>query len=205
MRRKWRRFKRRGLRKIRQILLLGIGAIFLGIGTIIMLSEMNPPSFENLTHQASEKEELFIQSLVPKAKELQAEYGIWPSLLIGQAILESDWGQSELAVQSNNLFGIKSSSDDAVYRTKEFSAESGWSEIAASFKSYPSRDAALVDYALLLTQGTQWNPSLYHGVISADTYQEAAAAIQRAGYATDPNYAEKVLALIERYELYQYD
>ena len=61
------------------------------------------------------------------------------------------------------------------------------------------------DHALLLVNGTIYDPEIYHGVLYASNYKEAAAALQDAGYATDPNYAAKLVNLIEEYGLYEFD
>ena len=147
----------------------------------------------------------FIDQLVPKARELKDTHGIRPSVLIAQAILESDWGRSDLALSANNLFGIKAHGDGVDYQTKEYSEKEGWSEIKASFKEYASFEESMEDYANLLHNGTDWNPTLYHPVLYAADYQEAAQRIAEAGYATDPDYSEKIIAIIQKYELNQYD
>lgn len=61
------------------------------------------------------------------------------------------------------------------------------------------------DHTLLFVNGTDWNSDLYKNVLSATNYQEAATALQTAGYATDPDYAQKVINVIETYQLNQYD
>lgn len=151
--------------------------------------------------------EEFINQLVPVAKELHQAYGILPSIILGQAILESDWGRSELSAKYNNLFGIKSFSphDDSVkLKTKEFK-DGKWIEINANFKVYASWGDCMRDHTLLFVNGVDWDPYLYQGVLLASDYTTAANALQSAGYATDPNYASKIISVIEKNKLYQYD
>lgn len=61
------------------------------------------------------------------------------------------------------------------------------------------------DHALLFVNGTTWDPNQYAPVLQATTYQEAAQALQDCGYATDPDYAAKLIAVIEQNALCEYD
>ena len=125
---------------------------------------------------------------------------------LGQAILESNWGKSTLASKYNNLFGIKAYGDQkkVSLETKEFVNEE-WITIQGDFKVYDSWEQSMNDHTQLFVQGVDWNPALYEKVITATNYQEAAQALQDAGYATDPGYAQKIIQVIETYQLNQYD
>ncbi|MGY3766411.1 glycoside hydrolase family 73 protein [Vagococcus vulneris] len=165
------------------------------------------PQVVNQQDEADKQNEQFIQSLLPVAKEIQNQYGLLPSISIGQAILESDWGTSELSAKYNNLFGIKSYSpeDDFVkLKTKEYK-DGKWIEITANFKVYKNWEDCMRDHAKLFVHGVDWDPYLYNGVLLADNYETAASALQVAGYATDPTYAKKIIDVIESYQLYKYD
>lgn len=150
------------------------------------------------------RENQFIERMEPYAKEAQTLYGVRPSVLIAQAALESSWGDSSLSQEANNYFGIKASTNGEEYSTKEFTNDT-WIEIDASFRQYKTIEDSVMDYAKLLSYGTDWNAELYHGAIRAPTYEEAAIEIQQAGYATDPSYADKVIQIIEQYHLYELD
>ncbi|MER2063391.1 MAG: glycoside hydrolase family 73 protein [Alkalibacterium sp.] len=145
----------------------------------------------------------FINEVASHAVPLQESHGIRPSVAVAQAILESNWGKSSLSRDENNYFGIKGRSDGRKYATLEYEGE--WKEIHASFRSYPSLEASVKDYAELINNGTEWNRDLYKGVQEAESYQEAARALYSAGYATDPTYPEKVIEIIEVYGLDRYD
>ncbi len=149
-----------------------------------------------------EKEEFFLK-LSPYAQEVSKTHGVRTSLLLAQAALESNWGQSQLARESNNYFGIKSK-NGREYPTQEF-RDSEWEEVKTSFKEYESVYDSVLDYAELLENGTSWNAEHYQAVIQADSYQEAATALIDAGYATDPRYAEKIINMIEQYKLNEFD
>ena len=60
-------------------------------------------------------------------------------------------------------------------------------------------------HTALFVDGTSWDSSHYQAVLSADNYVEAAQALQQRGYATDPNYAQKLISLIKTYNLDKYD
>ncbi|EXJ23000.1 N-acetylmuramoyl-L-alanine amidase [Alkalibacterium sp. AK22] len=157
----------------------------------------------NSSRQSDNDREAFIEKVASYAVPLQDSHGIWPSVTIAQAILESNWGESGLAVNESNYFGIKGSSYQPSYSTLEY--EEGWVEIQASFRSYGSMEESVKDYANLIANGTQWNADLYQPVIEADNYRQAAKALQTSGYATDPTYPEKLIDLIERYDLDRFD
>jgi len=61
------------------------------------------------------------------------------------------------------------------------------------------------DHTMLFVNGVDWDPQKYEEVLTAQDYQQAAEALQEAGYATDPDYSNKVKNVIENYQLDQYD
>lgn len=152
------------------------------------------------------KEQSFIQLILPVSQKMYELYDVRPSVSIAQAILESDWGESELAAEYNNLYGKKTDdlSRAVLMETSEF-VNGQWIVIQDYFKVYENVTESIEDHALLMVNGTNWNPELYHPVIEAATYEEASHALQQAGYATDPTYPQKLIDLIEHYELYKYD
>ena len=170
------------------------------MGSIALISQ----SVENESvSRAKWTKEEFIDEVANHAVPLKETHGIRPSVTIAQAILESNWGNSSLSRQEHNYFGIKGQSENRKYATLEYEEE--WKEIHASFRSYPSMEASVKDYAELIANGTAWNAALYKGVQEASTYQEAAQAVYAAGYATDPTYPEKVIEIIELYGLNRFD
>ncbi len=172
------------------------------IFAITLQGLLHPVTTEEVNHSEDE----FISELLPYAKKLQEQYGILPSIILGQAILESDWGKSELSQNYYNLFGMKASASDKKIglHTKEY--EKGECiEITADFKVYDSWESSMTDHTLLFVNGVSWNPTLYQPVLQAKNYKEAAQALQTAGYATDPTYASKIIEVIETYQLSQYD
>lgn len=133
---------------------------------------------------------------------------ILPSVTIAQAILESNWGKSELAIEANNLFGIKSSKDwtGEVYKkqTKEQKPTGEVYTIIADFRKYRSYLESIKDHDKFFTS-TPWRVQNYKKVLEAKNYKTQALALRECGYATDLNYGTKLIQLIERLGLQQYD
>ena len=142
----------------------------------------------------------FVDKLVPGAIEGWEKYKILPSLTISQGILESAWGKSHI---ENNLFGMKPGSSwngKIAYRnTKEF-YNGQWVTIQAAFRSYDSFADSIEDHAKLL--GTL---SRYRNVLGKTDYKVAAMEVWKGGYATDPQYPQKLINIIELYGLQKYD
>ena len=160
---------------------------------------------ENLTGTKVSKEE-FVERVAPAAQKVQAAYGIRASIIIAQSTLESNFGQSKLASKYNNLFGVKSFGKEKRVKleTKEY-VDGKWITIKDYFVWYKSWDDSIFSHAQLMRDGVDWDKDKYEQVISADNYKDAAEALQEAGYATDPTYADKLIEVIEQYKLYEYD
>ncbi len=150
----------------------------------------------------SAKTDSFVAKIGPLAQQDMAKTNVLASLTIAQAILESAWGESELAVKANNLFGIKASSDwkGATYtrESREYINDEA-TTITADFKAYNSLQESISDHSALLQKDR------YAKVLEATDYKEACQEVYNAGYATDPNYTTKLINLIEQYDLHQYD
>ncbi|EGP4943903.1 TPA: glycoside hydrolase family 73 protein [Enterococcus faecium] len=199
---KWKKQKRKNIRW--PAVVAGVAVILLAF--VFSLKNLSSPFTDNQQENEAQSHQQFIERLVPHAQELQDGYGVLPSIILGQAILESNWGKSTLASKYNNLFGIKAYGDQkkVSLETKEFVNEE-WITIQGDFKVYDSWEQSMDDHTQLFVQGVDWNPALYEKVITATNYQEAAQALQDAGYATDPGYAQKIIQVIETYHLNQYD
>lgn len=133
---------------------------------------------------------------------------ILPSVTIAQAILESNWGKSSLAVEVNNLFGIKTSKDwtGGVYTktTKEQKPTGEVYTITADFRKYGSYLESIKDHDKFFVS-TPWRRENYRKVLESKNYKTQALALRECGYATDLNYGTKLIQLIERLGLQQYD
>ena len=130
---------------------------------------------------------------------------ILPSVIVAQAILESARGTSELARKANNLFGIKGNYNGQSYtvKTKEY-LNGKWTTVNAAFKKYPSYRESIIDHGNFFTS-TPWRAQNYQRVLNAKDYKTQAKALQACGYATDPQYANKLINLIETNNLSSLD
>lgn len=146
----------------------------------------------------------FIKKLEDSAIREYIDYGILPSITIGQAILESGWGNSKLTKQSNNLFGIKA---DKAWKGKSVSistSEHYNEKIVASFRSYGSLEDSVKDHGLFLVNNKRYRKN---GLFEAKDYISQAQALEDAGYSTaeDKNgnriYAELLIEVIRSYNL----
>ena len=149
-------------------------------------------------------EVVFINKIKNIAIKNYEEYGILPSITIGQCILESGWGNSELAKNGNNLFGIKADSSwngDSVNMT---TSENYDDKIVAAFRSYSSVDESIKDHGKFLKENPRYEKS---GLFSAKHYTSQAQALEDAGYSTKEDkygnkiYADILINLIRRYNL----
>ncbi|ACO84222.1 glycoside hydrolase family 73 protein [Clostridium botulinum] len=123
----------------------------------------------------------FIDELIPISKELYDEYGILPSVTIGQAILESDWGRSELSKKGNNLFGIKATPSWQGKVLNMETSENYNDKIKDNFRYYSSKGDSIKDYANFLVKNKRYRENK---VFRATEYKTQAKAIEKAGYST---------------------
>ena len=124
-------------------------------------------------------------------------YGIPASIILAQGILESGAGKGDLAVDANNHFGIKCH--------KEWLGESVRHDDDSAqecFRKYPQAADSYRDHALFLVGKKRYEKLFTY---EKDDYKSWAKGLRAAGYATDPNYPDKLISYIERYNLHQYD
>ncbi|MFC0338522.1 flagellar protein FlgJ [Kushneria avicenniae] len=140
----------------------------------------------------------FVTKMGSAARAVSERTGIPHQLILAQAALETGWGAKEIRTSdgqaSHNLFNIKATGswqgDRASVTTTEFEAGTARKERAA-FRVYDSYEAAFSDYARLLTDNPRYQP-----VLDARTPEAAAHALQDCGYATDPRYGDKLVAIM---------
>lgn len=162
-----------------------------------------PKAFASVTEQNWQPggEDDFIRDLWPQAVEVAAEIGIDPEVLIAQSALETGWGQKVMkdpqGQSSLNLFGIKADDrwqgDHVKVATLEYRDGIAQQEMA-TFRSYASRAESMRDYVSFLKENPRYQQALDNAA-DADTF---VAKLQSAGYATDPAYANKISAILQR-------
>jgi flagellar protein FlgJ len=159
-------------------------------------STPNPEACGPLTPMDCSSPEAFVKSLWPHAKKVAQELGVSAKALIAQAALETGWGRRLVGGSGNvshNLFGIKAggswSGDKVASATHEF--VNGVRQSArASFRAYATPADSFADYARLLG-GSRYAQARGTG----EDAHRFASALQHAGYATDPSYANKITAI----------
>ena len=141
----------------------------------------------------------FIRKHWPHALEAARATGIAPHFILGQAALESGWGRAEIrsaeGAPSHNLFGIKAGRGWHGAHTEVATTEyvNGTAvKMVDRFRAYSSYAEAFKDYANLLASNPRYSQVLNERVDAA----QFARGLQQAGYATDPNYADKLTRVI---------
>jgi flagellar protein FlgJ len=143
----------------------------------------------------------FVQRMTPYAVQASQATGVSAPLMMGQAALESGWGRREIRLpdgsNSYNLFGIKATGNwngkVAAVTTTEYKNGVPHKQVE-KFRAYGSYAEAFSDYANMLGN----NPRYASVVQNGQGAPAAAQALQRAGYATDPNYADKLVKVMSR-------
>lgn len=150
---------------------------------------------------------VYIDSFSQSAKNEMQRSGVPASIKLAQGILESQYGQSELARKAYNHFGIKCGKNWDGLRYSVVSDE--WEEAKkrmiprlGCFRAYDSVADCYSAHSDFLRNGERYK-ALFN--LMPSDYKSWAYGLQKAGYATDPKYAEKLISLIERFQLYKYD
>ena len=148
-------------------------------------------------NSVEDKINFYIKKFAPAAVKNMRFYKIPASITLAQGVLESGYGESTLAKRANNHFGIK--------------CHKGWKgrsirhdddEEDECFRSYKNPLKSYRDHSLFLVDRNRYN-SLFE--LKRKDYKGWAKGLKAAGYATDPKYAEKLISLIERFNLTRFD
>ncbi len=142
----------------------------------------------------------FLDSIIPGAQEGHKLYGVPASVSLAQAILESGWGKK---TPGNNLFGIKADSiwhgDKVLVDTHEI-IHGRRIPVKAYFRAYSTLNESIKDHAEFLASNKRFHPAF-----ECSTGCEFSKAIAKAGYATDPAYADLLVSIINSNDLEQFD
>lgn len=131
------------------------------------------------------------------AKTNMATYGIPASIILAQGILESGSGKGSLSLLANNHFGIKCKTEwtgPSVFFDDDTEQE--------CFRKYENGEQSYSDHANFLKNRPYYN-ALFD--LQKDDYKSWSYGLKQSGYATDPKYPNKLIAIIERYNLNQFD
>lgn len=149
----------------------------------------------------------FVATMLPMAEQAAKRIGIDPRYLVAQAALETGWGKSVMrnsdGSSSHNLFGIKASGnwqgDSARAITSEF-RDGQFVKETAAFRSYDSYQDSFHDLVSLLQNNSRYKDA----VKAADKPEQFVQELQKAGYATDPNYASKISQIARQMKSYEH-
>ncbi len=163
------------------------------------------PAMEPTADTGFEGPEDFIRTLMPHARHAAAQLGVDPRMLLAQAALETGWGRALIrhpdGRNSFNLFGIKADpqwpGSRAEVLTREFISGRPY-QVKSAFRAYDSYADSFADYVRLLRSGPRYRAAL-EGGLDGETYMRR---LQAAGYATDPHYADKVISISRREDLW---
>lgn len=148
----------------------------------------------------------FVKSIWPKAKQAAQQLGLDPKLLMAQAALETGWGKfiakDADGVSSYNLFNIKATNtkdyESVNVKTTEYIANTPL-KMSASFRKYASLEQSFNDYVSLIAGSSRYQ----NAVANAANPERYVDELHKAGYATDPQYASKILSIYHGDELKQ--
>ena len=139
----------------------------------------------------------YIRKYASIAVKEMHEYKIPASITLAQGILESGKGRSELALKSNNHFGIKCHREWTGERVYHDDDEKG-----ECFRKYQYPETSYKDHSLFLTQRSRYAFLFDYNIRN---YKKWAYGLRKAGYATDKKYPSKLLKIIKEYQLYEFD
>lgn len=159
----------------------------------------------------------FIRKVGPLAKGNYKRTGILASVTMAQAILESGWGQSTLAENGNNLFGMKislsgnnwsgSAWDGVNYyakKTYEYGSKGRYT-ITAKFRKYSCVEDSIEDHSAYLLGAKNGSKKRYAGITKTKSYKKQLQIIKNGGYATSGSYVNDLCKVIRTYNLTKWD
>ena len=168
--------------------------------------EATTPSAPSKTRFSSPAE--FIATMLPMAEKAAKRLGVEPRFLVAQAALETGWGKSMIkqkdGTNSHNLFGIKATGwagESAKVTTTEYVNGKATKEVAG-FRAYDSFEHSFNDYVRLLENNDRYKPAIQVASASGNS-ERFVNELQRAGYATDPQYARKINQIARKVQAYQ--
>jgi flagellum-specific peptidoglycan hydrolase FlgJ len=170
-------------------------------GTTASVQHHRLPTIISAPATGDSAQQTFINEIAPGAMATQRKYGVPAAVTIAQAINESGWGQSLLASQDNNLFGIKGTgpAGSALLPTEEY--ENGqWVTIAAPFRRYHNFSESINDHGQLLATSGYYTQAMAQRD-DPDSFAQALTGV----YATNPEYGTDLIQLMQQYDLYRYD
>ncbi len=149
----------------------------------------------------------YVEKYLKIAKIESERTGIPVSIKLGQAILESNMGRSDLAIKANNHFGIKCGAqwNGRTYYKKDDDKNQHGDLINSCFKRFDSAEASFRAHSDFLKDPAKEHRYGFLFDLGRQDYKSWSQGLSEAGYATDPSYPQKLIKVIEKYELNKYD
>ena len=154
------------------------------------------PRYEPNRESVHNREDFFA-AYAPLAQEVGKKYDLYPSVILAQAAVESNFGESELSRNYNNYFGIKGKG--VVLPTIEMEGERKMA-VEDGFRTYNSARESFYDYGKLIAKANRYAP-----VREAESAEAYARALHPAGYSTNPRYGDILVQMMKDYNLMIYD
>ncbi len=154
-------------------------------------------TFSDVENTVDQKINFYIKKYAPAATKNMRFFKIPASITLAQGILESGYGEGTLAKKANNHFGIKCHKE---WKGKSITHDDD--EKDECFRSYKNPLRSYRDHSLFLVDRDRYS-SLF--TLNRKDYKGWAVGLKAAGYATDPKYADKLISLIERFNLTRFD
>ena len=154
-------------------------------------------TISDVENTVEQKINFYVKKYAPAATKNMRFFKIPASITLAQGILESGYGEGTLAKKANNHFGIKCHKE---WKVKSITHDDD--EKDECFRSYKNPLRSYRDHSLFLVDRDRYS-SLF--TLNRKDYKGWAVGLKAAGYATDPKYADKLISLIERFNLTRFD
>lgn len=161
--------------------------------------------------------EKFIEEIGAMARADMAKSGICAAVTVAQAILESGWGKSDLAVKAKNIFGMKCSLSGNTWPGSSWDGKSSYNKstgeyysgsytsVKADFRVYKNWSESVADHSAYLAGAKRGSALRYAGLVGCTDYRKAAQIIKDGEYATSPDYVSKICNIVEQYNLTRFN
>ena len=171
-------------------------ALLLAMAFVAVLLFFLRPRYEPDRASIMNREDFFAE-FAPLAQEVGKKYDLYPSVILAQAAVESNFGESDLSKHYNNYFGIEG--EGVVLPTMEMEGEEE-KMVQDGFRTYGSVRESFYDYGKLIAKAPR-----YEAVRTAESAEAYARALYPAGYSTNPRYGDILIRTMEAYNLKTYD
>jgi flagellar protein FlgJ len=156
--------------------------------------------YTNSTSEPKSLQQKFTEPLETEARRSAEKLGTSPNAVLAIAALETGWGRHVLkdtdGASTHNYFGIKATGSDSNYSensTREF-LDGGWQKVQAKFKTYDSVEESISGFTDFILENPRYSKAIEH----AEDPERFLKEIHKAGYATDPQYADKAISILHQ-------